>query len=184
MATEAARNCEDLTVTLHHRSGERQVCRIPTSEPADVEPEPWTPEFAERLPAGSTNWTGDPAPFIDQLARWGVAPLHDCEVEPGTVLEVGNTVGFVRETNYGALFDVVAEPDPVNLAYTPLGGFTMAEMYSPCPRRVPLYCSCRDDRAAFSPANRGGPNGRSLVAGGDRLVLGRWLLVCRARPHP
>ena len=50
MATEAARNCEDLTVTLHHRSGERQVCRIPTSEPADVEPEPWTPEFAERLP--------------------------------------------------------------------------------------------------------------------------------------
>ena len=34
-----------------------------------------------------------------------------------------------------------------------------ARNYSPCPRRVPLYCSCRDDRAAFSPANRGGPSG-------------------------
>jgi len=27
----------------------------------------------------------------------------------------------VRETNYGVVFDVIAEPDPNNLEYTPLG---------------------------------------------------------------
>ena len=29
--------------------------------------------------------------------------------------------GFVRETNYGRLFDVRSEADPINLAYTGLG---------------------------------------------------------------
>jgi gamma-butyrobetaine dioxygenase len=34
------------------------------------------------------------------------------------VLEVAGSVGFVRETNYGRLFDVQAKVDPANLAYT------------------------------------------------------------------
>ncbi|HLN69345.1 MAG TPA: HD domain-containing protein [Streptosporangiaceae bacterium] len=38
--------------------------------------------------------------------------------EPGTVLEVAASFGFVRETNYGRLFDVRVEPRPGNLAYT------------------------------------------------------------------
>ena len=136
------RNCEDLAVTLHHRSGERHVCRIPASEPVDVEAEPWTPAFAERLRAGSTSWAGDHGPFVDRLARWGIALLHDCGVEPATVLEVGSTLGFVRETNYGGLFDVVAEPDPVNLAYTTLGlpAHTDNPYRDPCPTVQLLHC--------------------------------------------
>ena len=40
---------------------------------------------------------------------------------PGTVTDVVSLFGFVRETNYGRLFDVRSEADPINLAYTGLG---------------------------------------------------------------
>ncbi len=136
------RTDDELTVTLHHRSGERHVCRIPAIEPADVQAEPWPPAFAKQLRADATSWTGDYAPFVDQLARRGIALFGDCGVEPATVLEVGNTIGFVRETNYGALFDVIAEPDPVNLAYTPLGlpAHTDNPYRKPCPTVQLLHC--------------------------------------------
>ncbi len=136
------RSGDGLTVTLHHRSGERHVCRIPAAEPGDVSAEPWPPEFAQRLRTDSTSRIGDLDPFVDQLARRAIALLHDCGVEPGTVLEVGNTVGFVRQTNYGALFDVVAEPDPVNLAFTPLGlpAHTDNPYRDPCPTVQLLHC--------------------------------------------
>ena len=139
----ADRSINDLTVTLHHRSGERHICRIPITEPADVAVVPWTTAFAKQLRSGSVNWTGDDHnAFVDHLARRGIALLHDCGIEPGTVLEVADTFGFVRETNYGTLFDVVAEPDPVNLAYTPLGlpAHTDNPYRDPCPTVQLLHC--------------------------------------------
>ena len=146
------RTGDGLAVTLHHRSGERHVCRIPATEPGDVRAEPWPPEFAQRLRTDSTSRTGDLGPFVDQLARRGIALLHDCGVEPGTVLKVGNTVGFVRQTNYGALFDVVAEPDPVNLAFTPRGlaAHTDNPYRDPCPTVQLLHClaAARDGGAS------------------------------------
>ena len=136
------RTDNQLAVTLHHRSGERHVCHVPTPEPEDVHAEVWPPALAGQLRAGSTSRTGDLTPFVDQLARRGIALLHDCGVEPGTVLDVANTVGFVRETNYGTLFDVVAEPDPVNLAFTPLGlpAHTDNPYRDPCPTVQLLHC--------------------------------------------
>jgi gamma-butyrobetaine dioxygenase len=38
--------------------------------------------------------------------------------EPGMVLQVAASFGFVQETNYGRLFDVRVEAQPGNLAYT------------------------------------------------------------------
>ena len=137
------RTNNDLTVTLHHYSGERHICRIPTAEPGDVLAAPWTTAFAKQLRSDSTSWTGDDhGAFVDQLARRGIALLHDCGTEPGTVLKVANTFGFVRETNYGTLFDVVAEPDPVNLAYTPRGlpAHTDNPYRDPCPTVQLLHC--------------------------------------------
>jgi len=55
---------------------------------------------------------------LDAVLRWGFVLLHDVPAEPGLVLEVAGSFGFVRETNYGRLFDVRVEPRPGNLAFT------------------------------------------------------------------
>jgi gamma-butyrobetaine dioxygenase len=55
---------------------------------------------------------------LDAVLRWGFVLLHDVPAEPGMVLEVAASFGYVRETNYGALFDVRVRPAPGNLAFT------------------------------------------------------------------
>ena len=84
--------------------------------PADLDP------AAGRLPEGSwPSYLAEPAArarALDAVLRWGFVLLHDVPAEPGLVLEVAASFGFVRETNYGRLFDVRVEPRPGNLAYT------------------------------------------------------------------
>jgi gamma-butyrobetaine dioxygenase len=60
----------------------------------------------------------DRARALDAVLRWGFVLLHDVPAEPGMVLQVAASFGFVRETNYGRLFEVRVEPRPDNLAYT------------------------------------------------------------------
>jgi gamma-butyrobetaine dioxygenase len=60
----------------------------------------------------------DRAYALDAVLRLGFVLLHDVPAEPGMVLEVAASFGFVRETNYGRLFDVRVEPAPGNLAFT------------------------------------------------------------------
>jgi gamma-butyrobetaine dioxygenase len=55
---------------------------------------------------------------LEAVLRLGFVLLHDVPAEPGTVLQVAASFGFVRETNYGRLFDVRVEPAPDNLAFT------------------------------------------------------------------
>lgn len=62
------------------------------------------------------------------LRRWlaavrshGFARLSGVPTEPGAVCEVASLFGYVRETNYGRVFDVRAEVNPSNLAYTNIG---------------------------------------------------------------
>ena len=57
---------------------------------------------------------------LDSLLADGFALLTGVPTEPGMVLQVAGSMGFVRETNYGRLFDVEAKVDPANLAYTAL----------------------------------------------------------------
>jgi len=51
----------------------------------------------------------------------GVALMKDVPAIDGEVLRFARRFGFVRETNYGPLFDVRVEPTPENLAYSALG---------------------------------------------------------------
>jgi gamma-butyrobetaine dioxygenase len=75
-----------------------------------------------RLPAESwPRYLAEPAArarALDAVLRLGFVLLHDVPAEDGRVLEVAASFGFVRETNYGRLFDVRVEPRPGNLAYT------------------------------------------------------------------
>ena len=76
---------------------------------------------------------------VDQL---GFAILTGCPTDPGTVTRVAELFGFVRETNYGRLFDVKTVVDPTNLAYTGLGlgAHTDNPYRDPTPTLQLLHC--------------------------------------------
>lgn len=54
------------------------------------------------------------------LRDTGCALLRGLATEPHTVGEVVTRIGPVRETNFGVLWDVIAEPDPISNANTAL----------------------------------------------------------------
>jgi len=60
------------------------------------------------------------ASCLTSLLDDGFVLLRGVPPRPGMVLEVAASMGFVRETNYGKLFDVQAQVDPANLAFTAL----------------------------------------------------------------
>jgi gamma-butyrobetaine dioxygenase len=71
-------------------------------------------------------YAADPAErrrALDAVRQLGFVLLRGVRTEPGMVLEVAGSFGYVRETNYGRLFDVRIEPAPDNL------GFTSRELY-------------------------------------------------------
>jgi gamma-butyrobetaine dioxygenase len=82
----------------------------------------WLPADLVRPPEASwPRYLAEPAHrarALDAVLRWGFVLLHGVPAGPGMVLEVAASFGFVRETNYGRLFDVRVEPRPGNLAYT------------------------------------------------------------------
>jgi gamma-butyrobetaine dioxygenase len=82
----------------------------------------WLPaDLARRPEARWPHYRAEPAERARALAavlRWGFVLLRDVPAEPGLVLQVAASFGFVRETNYGRLFDVRAGPRPGNLAFT------------------------------------------------------------------
>lgn len=78
---------------------------------------------AEAAPLTSIDWAdylADPAPALRAVADDGFALLRAVPTELGQVVAVAETFGFVRKTNYGTIFDVRVEENPVNLAYTGL----------------------------------------------------------------
>lgn len=66
-------------------------------------------------------YTSDPAVMaaaLDRVMWCGFVLLRGVPARDRQVLEVARTFGFVRETNYGELFEVRVEADPNNLAFT------------------------------------------------------------------
>jgi gamma-butyrobetaine hydroxylase len=77
--------------------------------------------------------------FVDEL---GFAILTGGPTEPETVLRTVELFGYVRETNYGRLFDVKTVVNPTNLAYTGLGlgAHTDNPYREPTPTLQLLHC--------------------------------------------
>ena len=59
--------------------------------------------------------------WLATVRRYGFARLTGVPARDGMVCEVASLFGYVRETNYGRAFDVRAEVNPSNLAYTNIG---------------------------------------------------------------
>jgi gamma-butyrobetaine dioxygenase len=119
---------------------------------------------AHALPAGVSapaladwaSYLGDDAvraACLDAVASLGFALLRGVPARSGTVLRVAGTFGFVRETNYGKLFDVRVVGDPANLAFTSraIAPHTDNPYRDPVPTLQLLHC-LRD-------ASRGGDTG-------------------------
>jgi len=80
--------------------------------------------------------------WLERIACAGIGFLSDVPAEENKVLELAAMVGWVRETNYGRVFDVRAVPDPNNLAYTAvaLGLHTDNPYREPVPGLQILHC--------------------------------------------
>ncbi|MBI2719325.1 MAG: gamma-butyrobetaine dioxygenase [Rhizobiales bacterium] len=59
--------------------------------------------------------------WLAAVRRFGFAVMTETPTGSGSLCQVAELFGFVRETNYGRFFDVRAEVNPNNLAYTNLG---------------------------------------------------------------
>lgn len=82
------------------------------------------------------------ADCLDAVARYGFALLRGVPAAAGMVLAVAGTFGYVRETNYGRLFDVRVVPDPANLAFTSreIAPHTDNPYRDPAPTLQLLHC--------------------------------------------
>ncbi len=79
---------------------------------------------------------------LQAVRDYGFVLLDSVPCEPGQILKVIETFGFVRETNYGPLFEVRTRVDPNNLAFTNLGlGCHLDNPYrDPVPGLQLLHC--------------------------------------------
>jgi gamma-butyrobetaine dioxygenase len=127
------------------RAGEVR-CRFAPDDKTVAFPVAWLrahrydrPTPAHRVPDGLAVWDAAlcPVPCADlrnlrddpgalrcwlaDAARLGFARVTGLDPAPGALFGIVDLFGYVRETNYGRLFDVRSEVSPVNLAYTGLG---------------------------------------------------------------
>jgi gamma-butyrobetaine dioxygenase len=154
-----------------------QIYDKPTSDGhgwVSREVELWDGALQERVPTDSyaqlrtdrralRNW-------LAAVRRYGFAILTEVPRDSGSLCEVVKLFGYVRETNYGRWFEVRAEVNPTNLAYTNLG----LQAHTDNPYRDPVptlqLLSCLENS----------------VAGGDSIVVDGFMVADQLRrkdPH-
>jgi gamma-butyrobetaine dioxygenase len=120
--------------------------RTNAGEPSPTARRLWGAEIQNELPAAHYE---EVAAGGEPLRRWlawvdelGFAILTGGPTEPETVTRTAELFGFVRETNYGRLFDVKTVVNPTNLAYTGLGlgAHTDNPYREPTPTLQLLHC--------------------------------------------
>jgi gamma-butyrobetaine dioxygenase len=79
---------------------------------------------------------------LRELLSTGFMLLRGVPAVAGAVADVAATFGYIRETNYGRLFDVRVEAAPANLASTslPVGPHTDNPYRDPVPTLEALHC--------------------------------------------
>ena len=100
-----------------HRPGQ------PAADPAAVLPQLWRADLTTAgIPRFSAAQvlTDDEAldAWMRQVASLGLSIIDGLEDRLEAGIEVAQRVGFLRETNFGTVFEVISKPDPNNLAYT------------------------------------------------------------------
>jgi gamma-butyrobetaine dioxygenase len=145
--------------------------RTPERQPGWIgeELETWDASLQSKLP--SAKWSGLLSDrgrlgnWLSFVRRYGFAHLSDVPAESGYLCKVAEIFGYVRETNYGRWFEVRAEVNPTNLAYTNLGlqAHTDNPYREPVPTLQLLACL------------------ENSVEGGDSLVIDGFRVAQRIR---
>ncbi len=98
-----------------------------TADPdAPPAPEPWTEPLAEfpYVDWAGIGWSDEESDndaviaFLDAFFRHGYVVFRNTPVDEGTVARIANRIGYISGQNFGWVFDVRAEPNPTDLAYT------------------------------------------------------------------
>jgi gamma-butyrobetaine dioxygenase len=90
--------------------------------------------------------------WLQSFLTLGFVIFEGVPSEPGTVLKVGAMFGFIRETNFGALFDVRSTPEATDLAYTSvsLDPHTDNPYRTPVPGIQLLHCLVNETSGGLS----------------------------------
>jgi gamma-butyrobetaine dioxygenase len=133
----------DLAWLAAHRPG----LAVPPDDRAEDAKLLWeATDLADGVPsAGWDAFTGAPgerARCLEALLALGFVLLRGVPVRDRAVLEVARSFGYVRETNYGALFEVRVEENPANLAFSslPITPHTDNPYREPVPTIQLLHC--------------------------------------------
>lgn len=104
--------------------------------------------------------------WLRQFLEAGFIVFSGVPAEPRSLFRVGNTFGFTRETNFGALFDVRSTAEASDLAYTslPLDPHTDNPYRDPVPGVQLLHCLVNETSGGLSTLVDGFAAARALEA--------------------
>ena len=108
--------------------------------------ETWDSGLMANVPSGDFKTlqqdSGALRDWLGHVVRYGFAKVEGAPVEPGTLFQIVDLFGHVRETNYGRHFEVRTEVNPTNLAFTGLGlqAHTDNPYRDPVPTIQVLHC--------------------------------------------
>ncbi|MDA5093088.1 TauD/TfdA family dioxygenase [Aliiroseovarius sp. KMU-50] len=131
--------------------------------------EAWRSDLMSAIPVGNfeeLSKRGDALKdWLALVTKYGFGKFVNGPVENGALFKIVDLFGFVRDTNYGKLFDVRTEVNPTNLAFTGLGlqAHTDNPYRDPVPSVQVLYCL------------------ESSAAGGENMVVDGFAAAQRLR---
>ena len=117
---------------------------------------PWDGQISDKVGrhdyAAVCAETGARLAWLTDVERYGFSLLRDVPLVEKTIFDVVALFGFVRETNYGRLFEVRTEAAPTNLAYTPvpLSVHTDNPYRDPCPTLQLLHCLVQSEQGGIT----------------------------------
>ncbi len=107
-------------------------------------PQPWRADLAPH-PVYQWDALQDDAVLqraVKEYIERGFLLVHDTPTQPDSILSIARRFGYVRDTNFGAYFEVYSRPDSTDLAYRPvaLGPHTDNPYRNPVPGIQLLHC--------------------------------------------
>jgi len=116
---------------------------------------PWRADLAlEAVSIDGRDLDGEPVRLraVETLLTHGLTLIRNLSTSPTCVLEVARRFGFVRETNFGRLFEVYSRPGSNDLAYrpVPLGAHTDNPYREPVPGVQLLHCLINETTGGWS----------------------------------